>query len=93
MVAQMVEQERANSVSIPVANLGVVYAQSQGAKTAKQEWFNPWGQIIRDKEIEKKYSDRFLATLSELIQEKVIPNWVYSQLNPDVMAYINRRKS
>lgn len=92
-IAQLVEEERANLISIPIANLGVAYAQSQGAKNAKPEWFNPWGQILKEREIKKQYSDRLLSTLSQLINEKIIPSWVYSQLDPDLVMYLNQHKS
>jgi len=89
-VAHKVEAERANHLSIAIANFGVAYFQSQGVEGAKPEWFNPWIAIIKEQEIKDAYSKESLEILYDLLESENLPIWVYKQLDNDLIDYLQK---
>ena len=83
-----VQREQANLISIPVANVGVAYAQSQGAKEASVNWFNPWQYQFKIEEFQEQIDDQTKEILRTLIRNKQAPSWSVRQLDKEFLKYI-----
>lgn len=84
-MGQRHEKERANLITIAIANLGVAYAQSQGAKNAAPEWFNPWQYQFEVEDAQETIGVPTARVIKELVSLHKIPSWAVQQLNMKVI--------
>jgi len=75
----------ANLVSIPIANVGVAYAQSQGAKKADPDWFNPWQRQFEIEEAREIMGLDVAKTLKKLVDGSKVPGWVTRQIDQKLL--------
>lgn len=80
--------EQANLLAIPIAKAGVAMLASQGAKSAQEEWFNPYQKILDIRKAKEYISEDAARTFLELYKVNCIPNWVMSVLSNDEIELI-----
>lgn len=54
---------------------------SQGAKSAQEEWFNPYQKIIDIRKAKETIPENAAKTFLELYKANCIPNWVMACLD------------
>lgn len=85
------EIDRANLAAIPVSLLGVVLCKIQGERKAKPEWFNPFGELILEREAKERIDGEAARTFMELAREGKIPSWAVSFLDVSMIRLAARR--
>ena len=80
--------EQANLLAIPIAKAGVAMLTTQGAKSAQEDWFNPYQKILDIRKAKEYVSEDAARTFLELYKVNAIPNWVMCAITNDEIELI-----
>lgn len=66
---------------------------SQGAKSAQEEWFNPYQKILDIRKAKEIIPEEAAKTFLELYKVNCIPNWVMVTLSNDDIELLKNASS
>jgi hypothetical protein len=73
--------EVANLYAAPIGYLGEFYASSKGSKEAKASWFNPYSEVLYQRDAKEKIDRAIAQTFLALCKQERVPNWALELVN------------